>query len=122
MAAINQTISIKDGYVLVERPAGYEVNLSDQKLQLKKIAAACDEVGNRKVLIVGPRTKVNLSVFDIFHLGCLIAKYKLQVAVVELHDASTKDKNFFETVIANRWIPTKFFNNEKDARKFLKIE
>jgi len=97
-----QTISIRPGYVLVERPEDYEVVLSEQPAELLKISECCKESGCRKVLILGPRTNVRLSVADIYDLGESIAKLGLKIAVVESHNASDSDVEFLENVVSNR--------------------
>ena len=86
-----------------------------------EISVACKEAGVRKVLILGPRTKVKLSVTDIFTCGQEIAKLGLMIAVVELHDASDKDVTFFENVVRNRGIPLQFFDNQQDAKDWLGV-
>jgi hypothetical protein len=86
-----------------------------------EISAACEEAGCRKVLILGPRTKVRLSVLDIYNLGQEIAKLGLRIAVVELHDASKENVRFLENVVANRGGPFQFFDDEQDAKDWLEI-
>ncbi len=121
MENLEQKISIQPGYVLVERPPDYEVVWSEQPARLMEISAFCKEAGCRKVLVVGPRTKVTLSTFDIFELGEEIAKLGLQIAVVELHDASKEDVRFLELVATNRGRAIQFFDNEQDAKDWLGI-
>ena len=122
MSSSEQTISTKPGYVLVERPQDYEVVASEQPARLMEISAVCNEAGCGKVLIVGPRTKVSLSTMDIFDLGERIAKLRLQIAVVELHDASEEDVRFLENVASNRGGPLQFFDNTQDAKDWLGIK
>ena len=119
MSTSEQKISIEPGYVLVERPENYEVIWSEQPAKLMEIAAACKKADCRKVLIMGSRTKVNLSVADIFDLGEKISKLQLQIAVVESHDASNEEVNFLEAVTMNRGRPIQFFDNEQDAKDWL---
>ena len=121
MGTSEYKISIQPGYLLVERPQGYEVVWGEQPARLMEISAACKEAGCRKVLILGPRTKVRLSVSDIFDLGKEIAKLGLRIAVVELHDASNEDVEFLEHVAMNRGGPIQFFGNEQDAKVWLGI-
>ena len=121
MGTSESKISIQPGYVLVERPQDYEVVLSEQPARLMEISAACEKARCRKVLILGPRTKVRLSVPDIYDLGHEIAKLRLQIAVVELHDASSEDVEFLENVVMNRGAPIQFFDNEQDAKNWLGI-
>ncbi len=121
MSNSEQQISIRSGYVLVERPPDYEVVWTEQPARLKEISALCKEAGCRKVLVLGPRTKVKLSTLDIFNLGAMIAKLRLRVAVVELHDASDVDVSFLETVVMNRGRPIQFFDNEQNARDWLDV-
>ena len=107
---------------MVERPPDYKVVWSGQlQASLVGVSAFCDEVGCRKVLVLGPRTKVDLSVVDIFDLGRELAKLSLQIAVVELHDASKEDVKFLEDVTKNRGLPIRFFDNELDAKVWLEI-
>jgi len=122
MANSDQTISIANGYVLVERPPEFEVHLSEQLAALKKMAALCNKAGTRKVLVVGSRTKVMLSKLDIYNLGKLIAKFMLHVAIVELHDVSVEEEQFLENVTSNRGKPLKFFDNINEAKIWLKVE
>ena len=116
-----QKISIQPGYVLIERPQDYKVVWSELPARLMEISAACEEAGCRKVLILGPRTKVRLSVLDIYNLGQEIAKLGLRIAVVELHDVSKENVRFLENVVANRGGPFQFFDDEQDAKDWLEI-
>jgi len=114
-------ISIQPGYVLIERSQDYKVVWSEQPAKLMEMSAACKEAGCRKVLILGPRTKVRLSTNEIFNLGKEIAKLNLQIAVVELHDASIGKVKFLENVVGNRGVPIQFFDYEQDAKDWLGI-
>ena len=73
------------------------------------------------MLIRGPRTKVRLSVVEIFRFGEEIGKLNLQIAVVELHYASKEDEKFLENVVATRGSLLRFFDNEQDAKDWLGI-
>ena len=119
MGSSKQKISIQPGYVLVERAKNYQVIGSEQTVALMQISAACEEAGCQKVLVLGSKTKVRLSTQDIFDLGEGIAKLGLQIAVVESHDASTKDVKFLEQVVENRGGPLRFFDREQDAKEWL---
>ena len=121
MGTSKQRISSQSGYLLVERPPGYEVVWREETARLTEISAACQEARCRKVLILGTRTKVRLSVVEIFHLGQEIAKLGLRIAVVEMHDASNHDVEFLENVAMNRGGPIRFFDNEQDAKDWLGI-
>ena len=112
-------ISTERSYILVERSRDYEVVWSEQPAMLQKIADSCKEAGCKKVLVVGPRTRVSLSVTDIFNLGQEIAKLDLKIAVVELHDASNDDVKFLENVAMNRGGPIRFFDNQQEAEAWL---
>ena len=114
-------ISSQPDYVLIERPNDYEVVLNEMPAMLAEMSAVCKEAGCRKVLILGPKTKVNLDTLDIYDLGQQIAKLHLQIAMVESHDASDDDENFLETVVFNRGGPLQFFINEKAAKDWLGI-
>ncbi len=115
-------ISIEPDYVLVERPLDYEVVWSEQPAQLVEISAFCKEAGCRKVLILGPRTKVRLSTYNIFKLGREIAKLDLRIAVAESHDASNENVRFLEDVVTiARGGPIQFFDNDQDAKKWLGV-
>ena len=122
MSNSEQTLSIKPGFVLVERPPDYEVTLSDQSARLMEIFALCKEAGTQNVLVVGPRTNVNLSTIDIFNLGEQIAKLGLRIAVVEFHDASDGDVSFLENVATNRGGSMEFFTNQQDAIDWLGVK
>ena len=119
MGSSKQKISIQPGYVLIERAKNYQVVWSEQTEALMQISAACEKAGCRKVLVLGPRTKVKLSTQDIFDLGEGIAKLGLQIAVVESHDASIKDVKFLEQVVENRGGPLRFFDSEQGAKEWL---
>ncbi len=121
MGTSEQTISIQPGYLLVERPHGYKVVLSEQPAEFMKISAACREAGCRKVLILGQKTRVSLSTLDIYELGEKITKMGLQTAIVESHDASSDDVGFLETVVFNRGGTIQFFDNEQDAKNWLEV-
>lgn len=121
MGTSKEKLSIQPGYVLIERPQDCEVVWSEQPAMLAEISAACKEARCRKVLILGPRTEVRLSVSEIFDLGQEIAKLRLQIAVVERHDASDEDVELLENVALNRGGPIRFFDNEPDAKDWLGI-
>jgi len=95
-------MSIQDGYVLVERPQDYEVVANVLPAMLMELSAFCKAAGCRKVLVLGPKTKVSLALLDIYDLGAEIADLQLQIAMVESHYASDEDVRFFENVVANR--------------------
>jgi hypothetical protein len=113
-------MSIQPGYVLVERPQDYEVVLKEQPAMLMEMSAFCMAAARLKVLILGPKTKVNLSEFDIIDLGKEIAKLNLQIAVVESHDASNEDVDFLENVALNRGGSIRFFDTQKEAKGWLR--
>ncbi len=114
-------ISIQSGYVLVERSWNYEVVWSEQQAFLMEISAFCEAASCRKVLILGPSTKVSLAGMEIFDLGQEISKLRLRIAVVELHDASHGDVEFLKNVASNRGGPIRFFDNEQQAKDWLGI-
>jgi hypothetical protein len=93
--------------------------LSEQAAMLKEVSTFCKEAGCTKVLVLGPKTKVNLTVVDIYGFGTEAAKLHLQVAVVESHDASKEDVSFLETVMQNRGGSIRFFDTEKKAKAWL---
>jgi len=113
-------ISIHSGYVLVERPQDYEVNLNEEPAMLMELSSVCKEADCRNALILGPRTKVNLSTFDILDLGQKIAKLVLRIAIVESHDASVEDVKFLENVVWNRGSYIRFFDSEMEAKYWLR--
>ncbi len=121
MGSSNQKISIQPGYVLVERAKNYKVVWSQQRAALMDISVACKKAGCRKVLVLGPRTKVRLSTQEIFDLGKEIANLDLQIAIVESHDASSNDARFLQNVVVNRGGPFQFFENERDAKDWLGV-
>lgn len=120
MANPDYQVSLQTGYVLVQRSPDYTVVLSEMPAFLKEISAFCEEAGCRKVLILGPGTKVDLSTLDLYDLGEQIARSRLQIAIVETHDASDEDEAFLETVVFNRGGPLQFFKTEDDARDWLR--
>ena len=83
---------------------------------LKEVSAFCKEAGCKRVLVLGSRTKVNLTLADIQVFGTEAAKLRLQVAVVESHDASNEYVNFLENVMWNRGGSIQFFDDEKEAQ------
>ena len=85
----------------------------------RELSTYCDEAGCRKVLLLGSKTTVNLSVVDLYELGTKIAGLRLQIAIVESHDASDDDESFFEAVALNRGGPIQFFNTEEEAQHWL---
>jgi len=112
-------ISIRPDYILVERPKDYEVVLDEMPAMLAELSAVCKEADCRKVLILGPRTHVGLETMDIYDLGNQIASVRLQIAIVESHDASDDDESFLETVAFNRGGPIQFFTDEEEAKNWL---
>jgi len=116
-----QTISIRPDHILVERPPGYEIVHSDQPKALLELSAACNEADCKKVLVVGPRTRVSLSAFDILELGKEIAKLDIRMAIAELHDASTDAVSLLKVVALNRGSKIRFFDNVKDAKDWLEV-
>ncbi len=121
MGNSEQKISIQPGYVLIERSHDYEVVMSEQPAMMMEMSAVCKEAGYNKILILGHRTKVKLSTSEIYSLGEEIAKLGLLIAVVESHDASSENEEFLENVVSNRGMPIQFFDNEQDAKDWLKI-
>lgn len=114
-------MTIRPEYVLVERPRDYEVTLNEQPAILMELSSVCKEAGCRKVLIVGPKTKVNLSSFDILDLGKKIAKLDLRIAIAELHDASVEEVKFLENAVWNRGGYIRFFDSKMEAKYWLQI-
>jgi hypothetical protein len=112
-------ISIQPGYVLVERPEDYEIASNKVPAMLMEMSVFCKDAGCQKVLILGPKTKVDLSTLDIYDLGEQISELHLQIAVVESHDASDDDESFLETVVFNRGGPLQFFHTKKEAEDWL---
>ena len=88
---------------------------------LKEVSTFCKEAGCTKVLVLGAKTKVSLTVADIYGFGIEAAKLRLQVAVVESHDASNADVRFLETVMWNRGGSIQFFDAEKEAKDWLEV-
>ena len=121
MSKSEYNISIRPEYVLVERPRDYEVVAGEMPAMLSEMSAVCKEAGCRKVLILGSRTHVSLETMDIYDLGDQIATTRLQIAIVESHDASADDENFLETVVFNRGGPLQFFSDEEDAKNWLEV-
>ena len=113
-------MTIRSGYVLVERPQDYEVTLNEQPAMLMELSSACKEADCRKALIVGPKTKVNLSTFDILDLGQQIATLDLRIAIVESHDALNDDVDFLEKAVWNRGGYIRFFDSEMEAKYWLR--
>lgn len=114
-------MEVRPGYVLVERPPNYEVVPKELPEMLKELSAVCKESGCNKVLVVGPKTKVSLAVFDLYDLGKEIANLQLKIAMVESHDASIDDVKFLETVAQNRGGPLQFFDTEDAAKDRLGV-
>ena len=119
MGSSGYEISIQSDYVLVERPQDYEVTLNEQPTMLMDLSSVCKEADCRTALILGPRTKVNLSTFDILDLGQQIAKLDLRIAIVESHDASNEDVKFLENTVWNRGGYIRFFDSEIEAKYWL---
>lgn len=114
-------ISIQSDYVLVERPRDYEVTLNEQPAMLMELSSVCKEADCRKAMIIGPKTNVNLSTFDILDLGQQIAKLDLRIAIVESHDASVEDVKFLENAVWNRGGYIRFFDSKMEAKYWLQI-
>jgi hypothetical protein len=117
-----QVISTRPDHILIERGPGYEVSIEEQPELLMELSAVCEKSGCHKVLIVGPRTRVGLSAFDILELGKGIAKIGVQMAIVEIHDASEDAVSLLESAASNRGGAIRFFDNTRDAKQWLEIE
>ena len=117
-----QVISIHRDHILIERAPGYEVSFDAQPEVLLELSATCEKAGCNKVLIVGPQTRVGLSAFDILELGKEIAKIGIQMAIVEIHDASDDALSLLESAASNRGGAVRFFDNTRDAKQWLEIE
>ena len=117
----DQAITIHPDYILVERPPDYEVVLGEQPKALLELSAACNEADCKKVLVVGPRSRISLSAFDIVEVGKEIGKLDIQMAIAELHDASTDAVSLLKTVALNRGSTIRFFDNVKDAKDWLEL-
>jgi hypothetical protein len=118
---LEQAISIRHDYVLVERPSEYRVVLSKQARDLLEISAACNKSACKKVLVLGPKTKISLSAFDIMELGEEIAKHGLQMAFADVHDASSDAMSLLEITVSRRGGAIKFFDSVTDAENWLEI-
>jgi hypothetical protein len=116
---VSYKLSIQPDHLLVERPPGYQVVLNQQLAMLAELSAVAKEAGRRNVLVLGTDTDVQLSVRDIYTFAEEAAKLRLRVAVVESHDASTRDVNFLENVMWNRGGSIRFFDSEDAARDWL---
>ena len=121
MGKSDYKMSVQDGYVLVERPENYEVVANELPAMLTDLSTFCDKAGCQKALVLGPKTKVDLALLEIYDLGSDLAELHLQIAMVESHDASDEDVSFLENVVANRGGPIRFFNTEKEAKNWLGI-
>ena len=121
MGHADYKISVHPDYVLVEGPDDYEIVMDDEPAELIEMSAVCKKAGRRKVLILGSKTKVRLSVMDILELGRRIADMGLEIAVVESHDASDEDVDFLENVAWNRGGLIKFFDSQLDAEEWLGV-
>jgi hypothetical protein len=117
-----QVISTHHDHILIERAPGYEVAIDEQPEALMELSAACEKAGCKKVLLVGPRTRVGLSAFDILDLGKEIARIGVQMAIVEIHDASDDAVSLLESAASNRGGAIQFFDNTRDAKQWLEIE
>lgn len=117
----NVKMSLQSGYVLVERPSGYEIVMETHVAEGQRLADFCKEVGCKKVLITGKDTKVDLEGLDLYDLGKELAQHHLQIAVVEIHDASEENVFFFQNVSTNRGGPINFFNTEEKAKEWLGV-
>jgi hypothetical protein len=117
-----QVISTHSDHILIERSPGYEVSSDEQPKDLLELSAVCEKAGCNKVLVVGPRTRVGLSAFDILDLGKGIAKIGVQMAIVEIHDASEDAVSLLESAASNRGGAIRFFDNTRDAKQWLEIE
>ena len=115
----NYEISVRHDYVLVERPQNFSVVIDEQPALLSELSAACKRADTRNVLILGPKTKVSLSVLDIFELGIEIADSRLRIALVEEHDATSEDLEFLENVVWNRGGVIRFFDSKDEAEDWL---
>lgn len=114
--------SAQSDYIRIERPEGHEVVLIEQLALLQEISAACRAAGSTKVLILGRRTIVRLSIFDIHELGERIAKLGLQIAVADDSDVTSEDTGLLEAVAQIRGGSLRFFDNEKDAKDWLGVK
>ena len=112
-------MSIQHDYVLVERPQHYTVVLDEQPAMLTELSAVCKQAGTRNVLILGPKTEVALSKFDILELGGQIANSRLRIAIAEEHDAANEDVELLESVAWNRGGLIKFFDSKTEAEDWL---
>ena len=121
MDNLNYKMSIQPGYVLVERPEGYEVGPNEQPAMLIELSSFCKAAARQKVLVLGSKTNVNLSQFDILDLGKEIADSNLKIAVAESHNASDQDVEFLETAAKNRGGSIRFFDTQEDAKDWLRI-
>jgi hypothetical protein len=116
MNALNYKMSIQPDYVLIERPRDFEVESTRLPEMLTELSAFCKAADRRKVLVLGPDTKVKLSEADIVNLGAELAKINMQMAIVESHDASDEDVNLLENEAGERGGSVRFFDTESAAR------
>ena len=64
---------------------------------------------------------MSLTAFDLLELGAKIAKLDLQMAIVELHDASDDAVSLLESAAQNRGGAIRFFDGVGDAKDWLGI-
>jgi len=121
MEKADQVITIHPDHILVERPPDYEVEISGQLQALVTLSAVCNQANCKKVLIVGPRTRVELSAFDIVELGKEIAKLDIQLAIAETHDASDDAVSLLESVALSRGCHIRYFDDVEVAKDWLGI-
>lgn len=122
MGLSEQVISDCRDHIVIERPPGHVVVMEDQPQILSALSAACEKAGCNKVLVIGPQTRVLLSAFDILELGKEIAKMGLQMAIVERHDALEDAESLLVSAASNRGGTVQFFDNTRDAKKWLEVE
>ncbi len=114
-------MSIQPGYVLVERPRDYKVESTRLPEMLMELSVFCKAAACRKVLVLGPDTKVKLSESDIVDLGTELAKLNVKIAIVESHDASDEDVKLLENEAGERGGSIRFFDSEPAAKDWLRI-
>lgn len=84
-------ITREQGYIRAERPAKYSVGPGGESDLLEKLVEECHAARCQNVLVLGSDIRIRLSTMDVLELGAEIADTRLNIAVVETHNAAQED-------------------------------
>jgi len=118
------TLKLRENYLHMKLPKGYEVTPEGVQREWKKIFDICKKNNCRLVLCEGKISKRSLKTIDAFQSAVSLADLNLGLSLAFCFYDYTPDdlSHFFINVALNRGARVKFFSNKSDALRWLGID